>query len=121
MPRARPPDGGRKKGMGVVGEDVAFEGVLPGEGALSVWTPVFARGKLKVYTCDPDASPLSMQTPCALNNSKDLAKFVEHVLPGLVKDMGAEFSWPNLPREVVHDKVPQSHGVPYGLRSRHWK
>ena len=40
-----------------------------------------------------------------LNDSVGLAKFVESVLPGILKEMAQQHGWRTLPRTVVHDKA----------------
>ena len=69
------------------------------------WTPVPARGKIRVYVCDHQAAKKDPTLPATLNSSCDLAKFVRYVLPGILEEMKAEHGWNNLPREVVHDKA----------------
>ena len=69
------------------------------------WTPVLARGKLRVYVCDAKAAKRDPTLPDKLNNSVGLAKFVRNVLPGILEDMKQEYGWSTLPREVVHDKA----------------
>ena len=51
------------------------------------WTPVFARGKVFVYVCDSQKAPRGSKLPARLNNSTDAAKFVQHVLPGILEQM----------------------------------
>ena len=67
------------------------------------WTPVFARGKIAIYVCDPDAG--GVEAPAKLNKSGPLACFVRMELPGILKGMQEEHGWPTLPRVVVHDKA----------------
>ena len=67
------------------------------------WTPVFARGKVRIYVCDPAvAGPMY---PEKLNDSANLAKFIRRVLPDILEEMRRAYAWPNLPRTVVHDKA----------------
>lgn len=69
------------------------------------WTPIFARGKVRVYVCDPAAAERDPLMPAKLNDSEELAKFVMNVLPQELEAMQAEHGWPTLPRTVVHDKA----------------
>ena len=69
------------------------------------WTPVFARGKVFVYVCDRDKAFRDPRLPARLNNSTDIAKFVQHVLPGILEHMQQEYDWADTPRTVVHDKA----------------
>jgi hypothetical protein len=68
------------------------------------WTPVFARGKLRIFMCDP-ALAADPQHPQKLNDSENLSKFVKNYLPGVLQEMKDEFGWSTLPRAVVHDKA----------------
>ena len=38
------------------------------------WTPIFARGKLRLYVCDADAARLSPELPDKVCDSRNLAK-----------------------------------------------
>ena len=88
-PNARAPDTAKKQ---------------TGRSVLQVfWTPVFARGKVAIYVCDPEAD--GVNAPAALNNSIALACFVRKVLPDVLRGMQQEHGWKNLPRVVVHDKA----------------
>ena len=69
------------------------------------WTPVFARGKVSIYVCDADAARRNRKLPARLNDGAELAKFVRHVLPGILEDMQEEHGWSRVPRTVVHDKA----------------
>ena len=69
------------------------------------WTPVFARGKVFVYICDSNKAFRDPRLPARLNNSTDIAKFVQHVLPGVLEQMQQEHGWVDTPRTVVHDKA----------------
>ena len=40
-----------------------------------------------------------------LNDSESLARFVRHVLPGVLDEMREAHGWPNIPRTIVHDKA----------------
>ena len=64
------------------------------------WTPVFARGKVKIYLCDVNGDG-----PEKLTTGEHAARFVRDVLPGLLHEMAAEHGWTRLPRTVVHDKA----------------
>ena len=79
-------------------------------GSFSVsWTPVFARGNVKIYLCGLDDAG-----PEKLTDGQSVGKFVQDVLPGVLRSMQAEFGWATLPRVVVHDKasyfVSPQHG-----------
>lgn len=61
------------------------------------WTPVFARGRLKlVVLTEPGAK---------LNASENAAAFVRDTLPGILASMKKEWKWSNIPRVLVHDKA----------------
>ncbi len=53
--------------------------------------------------------------PEKLTDSKNLAKFVRNVLPGLLARMKRRHGWADIPRTVVHDKasymVPPAHDL----------
>lgn len=40
-----------------------------------------------------------------LNSADGLARFVRHVLPGVLSQMQEKHGWPNIPRTIVHDKA----------------
>lgn len=69
------------------------------------WTPVFARGKILIHVCDPQAAAKDPSMPAKLNDSTSLAKFVRRVLPGLLDQMKAQHGWSTVPRVIVHDKA----------------
>ena len=69
------------------------------------WTPVFARGKLRIFVVDPRQAAQDPFYPRKLNDATNLGKFVQHVLPGILEEMKEAHAWPNLPRTVVHDKA----------------
>ena len=69
------------------------------------WTPVFARGRLRIYVCDPERAASDSRLPSSLSDSTNLAKFVRHVLPGILLDMKKAYKWKTVPRKVVHDKA----------------
>ena len=74
--------------------------------ALAVhWTPIFARGKLRIYMIDPQKAAKETRLPLTLNDSAGLASFVRNVLPQELASMAREFGWSNLPRVLVHDKA----------------
>ncbi len=62
------------------------------------WTPVFARGHVKIYLCGLDDDG-----PAKLTDSPSLAKFAKNVLPRILAEMQQEYGWHCLPRTVVHD------------------
>ena len=69
------------------------------------WTPIFARGKVRIYVCCPEAAKQDPTLPAKLTDSQNLAKFIRRVLPDELAKMKAKYRWPDLPRVVVHDKV----------------
>lgn len=69
------------------------------------WTPIFARGCLRIYVCDSDLAARDARYPSKLSDSENLAKFVRTVLPEVLEDMKQEYGWSSLPRKVVHDKA----------------
>ena len=69
------------------------------------WTPVFARGKVFVYICDAKKASRDPKLPARLNSGEEIAKFVQHVLPGVLELMQQEHGWANTPRTIVHDKA----------------
>ena len=71
----------------------------------AAWTPVFARGKLRIFVCDPTRARQDPNYPSKLNDSANLAKFVRYVLPGILDEMQQEHGWASKPRTVVHDKA----------------
>ena len=61
------------------------------------WTPVFARGRLKlVVLTDAKAK---------LTTSAHVASFVRDTLPGVLASMKKEWKWSTIPRVVLHDKA----------------
>ena len=62
------------------------------------WTPVFARGRVKIYMCGLDDGG-----PEKLTDSLSVAKFARDVLPRILAEMQREFGWHCIPRTVVHD------------------
>ena len=69
------------------------------------WTPIYARGKVRIYMVDPQEVANDPSLPLALNDSAELAKFVQHVLPAELSSMAEEFGWSTKPRVLVHDKA----------------
>ena len=65
------------------------------------WTPVFARGKIRLFVCDPQA----ITAPHKLNDSIQLAKFIRSHLTEVLQSMQQDYGWPTIPRVVVHDKA----------------
>ena len=77
-----------------------------GRNALQLhWTPIFARGVVRIDICDPDAAARDANMPAKLNDTTELSKFIRNVLPHELKRMQAQYAWPTLPRTVVHDKA----------------
>ena len=61
------------------------------------WTPVFARGRLKLVVLgDPGAK---------LTDMENAAAFVRDTLPGVLASMKKEWKWSNIPRVILHDKA----------------
>ena len=78
------------------------------QGSASVrvdWTPVFARGKLRIVVVDKERAQRDAGYPEKLTDAKNLGKFIRNVLPSTLSEMGKAYGWPNLPRTVVHDKA----------------
>lgn len=77
------------------------------------WTPVFARGKILIYVVDKELAAGRADMPEKLTDSRNLAKFVQNVLPGLLEKMKQRHGWSDIPRTLVHDKasymVPPAH------------
>ena len=46
---------------------------------------MFARGKLLIYVVDPEEAATNSDLPAKLADSRNLAKFVRNVLPGLLE------------------------------------
>ena len=77
-----------------------------GKDSLKVhWTPVFALGQVYIYVCDPSAAARDPELPTRLNDGEGVAKFVKHVLPGILDEMKNEYGWSRVPRTIVHDKA----------------
>ena len=96
--------GARKKGVNLCA--AATVGIQQSKGSPKVaWTPIFTRGKLRVYVCDASAASADTQLPEKLNDSQNLAKFIKHILPGILAEMRREYGWSTTPRTVVHDKA----------------
>ena len=69
------------------------------------WMPVFARGRLRIYVCDPDLAAVDSRHPASLADADNLAKFARHVLPKILNEMKRSYKWKTLPKKVVHDKA----------------
>lgn len=69
------------------------------------WTPIFAKGRLRIYVCDPRLAKRNPCLPAKLNDSEELAKFTKNVLPEELRGMQKKYQWSSLPRTVVHDKA----------------
>ena len=67
------------------------------------WTPVFARGQVRIYMCPARDDPDSQNHPAKLNDSVGAATFVRDILPGILEEMQDEYGWSTLPREIVHE------------------
>ena len=94
------------------------------------WTVIFAKDKVRIYVCDAARAANDPNLPKKLNNSEDLAKFVQHVLPAELQAMRDEFGWACVPRTIVHDKASYmvnarkerlNHIFAEGLRKGHFK
>ena len=55
--------------------------------------------------CDAAAARRDARLPARLNNANDMAKFIRHVLPGILDQMQRQHHWSRTPRTVVHDKA----------------
>ena len=69
------------------------------------WTPVFARGRLRIYVCDPELAVADSRYPASLAGSESLAKFIRQVLPKILHEMKRAYKWTSVPKKVVHDKA----------------
>ena len=69
------------------------------------WTPVFARGCLRIYVCDPDLAAADSRFPATLAGSENLSKFIRHVLPNILQEMKHAYKWTSVPKKVLHDKA----------------
>ena len=69
------------------------------------WTPVFARGRLRIYVCNPELADADSRFPASLASSQNLAKFTRHVLPRILQEMKQTYKWTSLPKKLVHDKA----------------
>lgn len=69
------------------------------------WTPIFARGKLKVYVCDAELAKRDLTLPTKLTDAENLGKFIQNVLPTVLEEMRQEHGWQNIPRTIIHDKA----------------
>ena len=65
------------------------------------WTPIFTRGKIRLYVCDEAAAEQDARLQKKLNDSHNLAKFVRHMLPGMLSEMQREYGW-----QFQEDVVP---------------
>ena len=72
------------------------------------WTPVFARGRLRIFVCDPEKAKVDRKQPAKLSDSVNLGKFVENFLPQILKEMQRSYKWEFLPKVLVHDKARYS-------------
>ena len=45
------------------------------------WTPILAKGKVRIYVCDPEAAERDRTLPAKLNGSLELSKFSKLILP----------------------------------------
>jgi len=78
----------------------------PGNDTLQVhWTPVLARGKIRIYVCDAESAATDESLPGKLNDTANLSKFIKHVLPDIVEEMKSTHQWHNVPKTLVHDKA----------------
>jgi len=73
------------------------------------WTPIFARGKVRIYIVDENTAQEDASLPKKLADAFNLAKFVVNVLPRELQNMQRKYHWADLPRVVVHD--PASYMV----------
>ena len=72
-----------------------YSGNLPAS-----WTPVFARGKIKIYLCG-----LGDGGPEKFTDSNAFAQFIRGVLPRLLREMQQKHGWSTTPRVVIHGKA----------------
>ena len=69
------------------------------------WTPIFARGKVRIYVVDVEAAQNNESLPKKLADAANLGKFVRSVLPTELERMKAKHGWHDVPHVVVHDKA----------------
>ena len=69
------------------------------------WTPVFAKGRLRIYVCDAEQAERNPLLPDKLNDGENLAKCVRTVLPRILEEMRDAYGWRTLPNVLVHDKA----------------
>ena len=69
------------------------------------WTPVFARGRLRIYVCDPELAAADSRYPASLADAHNLAKVIRQVLPYILREMQRTYKWSTLPKKIVHDKA----------------
>ena len=87
----------RRKGVNLRAPATAKTQKNKSDSAWVPWTPVFARGCLRlVVLTEPKAK---------LSNAKKIAEFVKDKLPGVLEGMQKEFNWSSIPRVILHDKA----------------
>ena len=69
------------------------------------WTPVFARGKLRIIVLDPARARADSDYPTKLTDAENLSKFITNILPDVLEEMKDTHGWANIPRVIVHDKA----------------
>jgi len=69
------------------------------------WTPIFARGKVRIYVTDLDRARDDASLPQKLADSHNLAKFIRKALPQELQRVREKHGWQDMPRVVVHDKA----------------
>lgn len=100
--------GWRSKGAPRHGNNLRAPSTTATQSSASIrvdWTPVFARGKVRLVVIDSARALTDPEYPAKLTDAGNLGKFIRHVLPGVLKEMGEKHGWQNLPRTVVHDKA----------------
>ena len=87
----------RRKGVNLRAPATAKTQKNKSDSAWVPWTPVFARGCLRlVVLTEPKAK---------LSNAKKITEFVKDKLPGVLEGMQKEFNWSSIPRVILHDKA----------------
>ena len=77
----------------------------PWQATRADWTPIFARGRLRIYVCDPEKAAADSRYPKKLSDSANLAKFITNILPGILGEMKRSYKWDSMPCKVLHDKA----------------
>ena len=55
--------------------------------------------------CDPSAASRDARLQTRLNSGYEIAKFIQNVLPDILRQLQQQHGWNRIPRTVVHDKA----------------